>query len=99
MNSFKTFRHFPNAIIKSEWNYQNVQNLNTCYLNLINSQVMILQVNSSRLDNCNSLLYGLPEYQIHKLQLIQNAAARIVTFTKKSERSSTPEAALATCTF
>ena len=33
---------------------------------------------SSRLDHHNSLQYGLPKYQITKLQRIQNHAARIV---------------------
>ena len=38
---------------------------------------------SSKLDNLNSLLYGLPEYMIEKLQLIQNHAARLVMKKKK----------------
>ena len=31
-----------------------------------------------RLDYCNSILYGLPAYQIAEIQRVQNAAARLV---------------------
>ena len=33
----------------------------------------------SRVDYCNSLYYGLPNYQLRKLQIILNKAARLVT--------------------
>ena len=36
---------------------------------------------TSKLDMGNSLLFGLPEYQINRLQKIQNHAARLVTKT------------------
>lgn len=38
---------------------------------------------SSRLDYCNSLLYGLPDYRIKRLQRIQNIAARVVALCPK----------------
>ena len=33
---------------------------------------------SSRIDSCNALLFGIPEKDISKLQIVKNSAARIV---------------------
>ena len=38
---------------------------------------------SSRLDYCNSLLYGISDGLLRKLQAVQNAAARVVTGARK----------------
>ena len=39
---------------------------------------------TTKLDNCNSLLYGLPTIHINKLRRVQNAAARLVTNTPRT---------------
>lgn len=38
---------------------------------------------TSKIDYCNSLLYGLPDCDLIKLQRIQNAAARLITNTSR----------------
>ena len=40
---------------------------------------------TSKLDTCNSLLYGLPKSQLSRLQRIQNTAARIVTRSRRED--------------
>lgn len=39
---------------------------------------------TARLDNCNSLLLGMPTTRIARLQRMQNMAARVVTRTRKT---------------
>ena len=39
---------------------------------------------TSERDNCNSLLYGLPNYLLKRLQHVQNAGARLVCFSPKA---------------
>ena len=38
---------------------------------------------TSKMDYCNALQFGLPAYQIEKLQYVQNTSARIITKTGK----------------
>ncbi len=37
------------------------------------------------LDDCNSLYYGVSQYSLSHLQLVQNAAARLLSGTRKYE--------------
>jgi len=43
---------------------------------------------SSRLDVCNSLLYGLPDSKLQQSQRMQNLASRIVSRTRKHDHIS-----------
>ena len=48
------------------------------YLFRRSTEMLIHAFVSSRVDYCNSLLYGLPAYQLNKLQRVQNAATRLI---------------------
>ena len=58
------------------------------YLNFEACSKLIHVSISSRLDYCNSLLFGLPDTQIKRLQKVQNTAARILTRTGKYDHIS-----------
>ncbi len=52
-------------------------------LSLHDAEILIHAFVTSRLDYCNAVLSGCSSRNIKKLQLVQNAAARVLTRTKK----------------
>ncbi len=54
------------------------------FLNINDAETLVHAFITSRLDYYISLFYGLPNTTINKLQYIQNSAARVLTFSKKS---------------
>ena len=48
------------------------------FLSRENTETLIHAFVSSRIDYCNSLLYGVPNCHLHKLQRVQNAAAHLI---------------------
>ena len=47
------------------------------FLTVLSTKTLIHAFVSSHLDYCNALLFGLPKYQLDRLQKVQNAAARV----------------------
>ncbi len=57
-------------------------------LSTSNAEILIHAFMTSRLDYCNALLGGCSARLINKLQLVQNAAARVLTRTRKYDHIS-----------
>ena len=66
---------------------RNIRRVRRC-LTLTATQLLVQALVLSRLDYCNSLLLGLPQGQISRLQRVQNSAARLVTCTPWREHIS-----------
>jgi len=67
--------------------FYHLRNLATIrkYLSLDHIEILIHAFITSRLDFCNSLLSGLPQHLLKKLQYVQNSAARLLTYTRKCD--------------
>ncbi len=57
-------------------------------LSMSNTEMLINAFMTSRLDYCNALLGGCSARLINKLQTVQNAAARVLTRTRKYDHIS-----------
>jgi len=55
------------------------------YLDQPSTEKLVHAFMSSKLDYCNSLLYGLPDKGISKIQRVQNSATRLVTKARRAD--------------
>ena len=55
------------------------------YISYHTTEILMHAFVKSRLDFCNSLLYGIPQNVPKRLHSVQNAAAGVVTLTGKTE--------------
>ena len=58
-----------------------IKHINRCrdILDFDTTNILINSLVTSKLDYCNSLLYGHPKYTIDRLQKMQNKAARVIS--------------------
>lgn len=55
------------------------------YLDMDSCKTMVNALVTSRLDYCNSLLYGTTQKNLNRLQLVQNSAARLIQGTPRDQ--------------
>ena len=78
-----SYEHQIQKICKSAFfHIRNLSRIRKC-LNQKDIEILVHAFITSKLDNCNSLLTGLPQYLLDKVQRVQNAAARLVSRSQK----------------
>ena len=81
-NSLSMDSHITQVCKTAFYHIHNIRKISK-YLSRESLKTLVHAFVTSRLDYCNSLFYGLPKYHLSKLQRVQNAAARLVTSTRK----------------
>ena len=78
-----SLKHHVNKLCKSlNYSLYNIGKIRK-YLDRSTTELLVNSLITSKLDYCNSLLYGLPESVTDQLQRCQNNAARVITLTRK----------------
>ena len=77
-------QHVSNIVKSSNFNIRALRHIRPL-LDKSVANTMACSIVSTRLDYCNSLLYGTSKGNIQRLQRIQNALARVVCGTKKHD--------------
>lgn len=73
------------AVCKSAWFHLRSIGRIRKFLDFEATKLVVHALVTSRLDSLNALLYGLPSYDIARVQRVQNAAARVVSRTRKHD--------------
>ena len=69
--------HISKICASSYYHLHNIRRIRK-YLTVDNTKALVHALVTSRVDYCNSLLYGLPDNTLQKLQRVLNTAARLV---------------------
>ena len=75
-------KHVTNVCKSANFHLRNIGSIRSVLSESAAAQLVHALI-TSRLDYCNSLLYGLPDSQIKRLQQVQNNAARMVGRVRK----------------
>ncbi|KAI5607960.1 hypothetical protein C0J50_6957, partial [Silurus asotus] len=83
LDSDLSFKNHINQVTKTAFfHLRNISKLRNM-LSISDAEKLVHAFMTSRLDYCNALLGGCPASLINKLQLVQNAAARVLTRARK----------------
>ena len=85
--SFK--KHISSVCSSSFYHIRRLRQIRSC-LDRNSAIILANSLVSSKLDYCNSLFYGLPDHSLHRLQLVQNALARVVVPTVRRSHHVSP---------
>ena len=81
-SKFSKSTHISKSCSKAFFWLQNIKRISK-FLARDKLETVLHAFVTRRLDHCNGLLYGLADYEIAKLQRVQNAAARLLTSIRK----------------
>ena len=75
----ESFEEHVNELCRTAfYHIRSISRIRPC-LSIDSTKTLVHALVTSPLDHCNSLLYGLPDYLIQRLQYVMNAAAKVIT--------------------
>ena len=86
--NFSSNDHINQLSKKSHYQFIKVKKKIKKYMDKTALKMAIHSLNFSNINYCNAIFHNLPAYQLHKIQRIQNYAARILTNTGRFSRIS-----------
>ena len=77
----------PHISMVISQSYKQIYNIGQIrkYLEVEDLRTLVQALIVSKMDNCNALLYGVAEYEISRLQKLQNSCARLIYGARKNE--------------